>query len=127
VSRPSISSDHSININTNTKHLQGGHSMSIARFAIRGALAAAALTIALFVLTAPTPSAEAANGRIGVRETVCAQSLYFRTEPHDGAYDGELVYGETFLVEGPKVGKYIRGFAYGDINRRGWVADGWFC
>ena len=101
--------------------------MSITRFAVRGALAAVCLTAALVVLTKPTPSAEAANGRIGVRETVCADSLYFRTEPHDGAYDGELNRPQTFLVEGPKVGKYIFGFAYGNINRRGWVADGYFC
>lgn len=101
--------------------------MSIIRFAVRGALTAATLAIALFALTSPTPSAEAANGRIGVRETVCADSLYFRSAPHDGAYDGELNRPETFLVEGPKVGNYIYGFAYGHINRRGWVRDGWFC
>ena len=101
--------------------------MSITRFAVRGALAAASLAIALVVLTKPTPSAEAANGRIGVRETVCADSLYFRVAPHDGAFDGQLHYPQTFLVEGPKVGNYIYGFAYGDINRRGWVQDGWFC
>jgi hypothetical protein len=101
--------------------------MSITRFAVRGAIAAVALTISLLVLTRPTPSAQAANGRIGVRETVCAESLYFRKAPQDGAYDGELHYPETFLVEGPKVGEYIKGFAYGGINRRGWVRDGYFC
>ena len=101
--------------------------MSITRIAFRAGIAAAGLVIAFTALTAPTPSAEAANGTVGQRETVCADSLYFRTEPHDGAFDGQLFRPQTFLVKGPKVGNYIYGFAYGDINRNGWVADGWFC
>lgn len=89
------------------------------RFALAAVLAATTLT----VTAAP---AQAANGRIGVRETVCAQDLYVRTEPN-GAFMGTLYKGQTFLVKGPRSGGYIYGFAYGYINRNGWVQDGWFC
>lgn len=85
--------------------------------AVVGALASSAL---------PAAPASAANGRIGVRETVCAQDLFVRTQPN-GAWMGTLFRGQTFLVEGPRSGGYIFGFAYGHINRRGWVQDGWFC
>ncbi|MGK5741091.1 hypothetical protein [Micromonospora sp. URMC 103] len=40
---------------------------------------------------------------------------------------GTLYRGQTFLVEGPRSGGYVYGFAYGHINRRGWVQDDWFC
>ncbi|WP_327028785.1 hypothetical protein OG989_26195 [Micromonospora sp. NBC_01740] len=74
-----------------------------------------------------TPSAgHAANGTIGQRETVCAEDLFVRTAPV-GAWMGTLYRGQTFLVEGPRSGGYVYGFAYGHVNRRGWVQDGWFC
>jgi hypothetical protein len=81
--------------------------------------------VAVAVVLVPT-AASAANGRIGVRETVCAQDLFVRTSP-GGAWMGTLHTPETFLVEGPRSGGYIYGFAYGHINRHGWVQDGWFC
>ena len=87
------------------------------------ALTALLSTVALLATAAP---AQAANGRIGVRETVCAQDLFVRTEPN-GAWMGTLYKGQTFLVKGPRSGGYIFGFAYGYINRDGWVQDGWFC
>jgi hypothetical protein len=87
--------------------------------------AVAALAATLVFLTVPS-AAHAANGRIGVRETVCAQSLFVRTEPL-GAWMGTLYQGQTFLVKGPRSGGYIYGFAYGHVNRNGWVQDGWFC
>jgi hypothetical protein len=65
------------------------------------------------------------RGTIGVRETVCAQELYVRTEPL-GAWMGTLYQGQTFTVES-RSGEWVYGFAYGNINRRGWVQDGWFC
>ncbi|MBV1852733.1 hypothetical protein [Catellatospora tritici] len=89
----------------------------------RAALAAA--LVAAMVTAVPAP-ALAANGRIGVRETVCAQSLFVRTDP-GGAWMGTLYQGETFTVQGPRSGGYIYGFAYGHVNRHGWVQDGWFC
>jgi hypothetical protein len=86
---------------------------------------AAAATLVLAVLLMPAP-ASAASGVVGVREAVCADSLYVRTTA-GGAWMGTLVRNQTFLVEGPSSGGYIYGFAYGDINRHGWVQDGWFC
>ncbi|MBV2354012.1 hypothetical protein KUM39_06490 [Streptomyces sp. J2-1] len=82
----------------------------------------AACATALLLGTAP---ALAADGTVGVRETVCATDLYVRTEPV-GAWMGTLYKGQTFTVE-RKQGSWAYGFAYGDINRRGWVQDGWFC
>ncbi|GLY24931.1 hypothetical protein [Micromonospora sp. NBRC 101691] len=86
--------------------------------------ASVAVAVAVVALTPTTASA--ANGTIGVRETVCANDLFVRTQPV-GAWMGTLYRGQTFLVEGPRSGGYVYGFAYGDINRRGWVQDGWFC
>ncbi|MFF3869356.1 hypothetical protein [Micromonospora sp. NPDC001898] len=87
----------------------------------------AALVAAVTVVTvAVATPARAANGTIGERETVCAGDLFVRTQPN-GAWMGTLYQGQTFLVEGPRSGGYIYGFAYGHVNRRGWVQDGWFC
>ncbi|MET7370629.1 hypothetical protein ABZS61_33160 [Streptomyces sp. NPDC005566] len=83
-----------------------------------------ALTAAMAVLT--VNPATAADGTVGQRETVCAQDLFVRvTAPH-GAWMGTLYRGQTFLVE-QAGGDWVYGFAYGDINRRGWVQNGWFC
>ncbi|MGC4790939.1 hypothetical protein ACLQ22_24295 [Micromonospora sp. DT178] len=83
-----------------------------------------ATVCAVLALTA-TPG-HAANGTIGQREEVCSQDLFVRTAPV-GAWMGTLYRGQTFLVEGPRSGGYVYGFAYGHVNRRGWVQDGWFC
>ncbi|GGR76356.1 hypothetical protein GCM10010169_20630 [Micromonospora fulviviridis] len=88
-------------------------------------LAAAGVAAVLAVTALPT-AAHAANGTIGQRETVCATDLFVRTDPN-GAWMGTLYRGQTFLVEGPRSGGYVYGFAYGHVNRRGWVQDGWFC
>ena len=87
-----------------------------------------AVTVALLAISLPALAAIGPykRGTIGVRETVCAQDLYVRTEPNDGPWTGTLFKGQTFLVEG-RSGDYVYGFAYGNINRRGWVQDGWFC
>ena len=91
-------------------------------------LSAATATVALAATallgTASAP-AHAADGQVGVRETVCAQSLYVRTQPL-GAWMGTLYQGQTFLVE-QLDGSWVYGFAYGNINRHGWVQNGWFC
>lgn len=91
---------------------------------IAAALAVPAITAGLLAATAG--AATAANGTIGERETVCADSLYVReTAPH-GAFHGTLFRGQTFTVQ-QRQGDYVYGFAYGHINRNGWVQDGWFC
>lgn len=93
----------------------------------RRALRSTALLAAVIITAAAaSPAAYAANGTIGERETVCANDLYVRTEPN-GAWMGTLYRGQTFLVKGPRSGGYLYGFAYGHINRNGWVQDGWFC
>jgi uncharacterized membrane protein len=82
---------------------------------------------ALVALVMPPAAAQAANGTIGVRETVCAESLSVRTEP-GGAWMGTLYRGQTFTVQSARTSNgYVYGFAYGYINRHGWVQDGWFC
>ncbi|WP_222723732.1 hypothetical protein [Streptomyces sp. t39] len=84
-----------------------------------------ALALAASLAVTATP-AYSADGTVGQRETVCAQDLFVRvTAPH-GAWMGTLYRGQTFLVEKDN-GDWVYGFAYGDINRRGWVQDGWFC
>jgi hypothetical protein len=92
---------------------------------IRARAVVAVAAVALAVSLTPAP-ASAANGVVGVREAVCADSLFVRTTA-GGAWMGTLYHGQTFLVEGPSSGGYIYGFAYGDINRHGWVQNGWFC
>jgi ABC-type sugar transport system substrate-binding protein len=88
-------------------------------------LATLALAVAAVTAMATSP-ASAANGTVGERETVCAQDLFVRvTAPH-GAWMGTLYRGQTFLVE-QDGGDWVYGFAYGNINRRGWVQNGWFC
>ncbi|MFD5030321.1 hypothetical protein ACFVWX_24385 [Streptomyces sp. NPDC058220] len=89
------------------------------------ARATCALSLALAATFLTTP-AQAANGTVGQREAVCANDLFVRvTAPH-GAWMGTLTRGQTFLVEQVN-GDWVYGFAYGDINRRGWVQNGWFC
>lgn len=79
-----------------------------------GPLALAGLTTLEVGLTAAP--AQAANGIPGVRMTVCADSLYVRTDP-GGAWMGTLSYPQTFDVKNVS-GDWVYGFAYG---------NGWFC
>lgn len=83
-----------------------------------------AMSAAAALLTTAFPAA-AANGTPGHRETVCAESLAVRTGPV-GAWMGVLTRPQTFLVEEVH-GDWVYGFAYGDVNRHGWVQNGWFC
>jgi hypothetical protein len=94
-----------------------------ARQVVRGTALAGALLVAGAVLTAVP--ANAANGHVGVRETVCAVDLELRVKP-GGARMGTLHKPQTFLVKEVS-GEWVFGFAYGDINHDGWVQDGWFC
>ncbi|MFE8599369.1 hypothetical protein KYC5002_28135 [Archangium violaceum] len=89
----------------------------------RTAVAVVTLLVAGVAAAAIGPYARA---RMGVRQSVCAQDLYVRVAPNDGAWTGTLKYGETFTPES-RNGDYVYGFAYGQLNRKGWVQDGWFC
>ncbi|MER6066626.1 hypothetical protein ACWET9_27110 [Streptomyces sp. NPDC004059] len=90
-----------------------------------GRAAAVVAAVSAAVLIGAGPAIAYSNGTVGVRETVCASDLYVRTDP-GGAWMGTLYKGQTFLVESKQSG-WAYGFAYGDINRHGWVQDGWFC
>lgn len=91
-----------------------------------GKFTALALTLAAAFAALATGPAAAADGTVGQRETVCAQDLFVRVTAPNGAWMGTLYRGQTFLVE-QGGGDWVYGFAYGDINRRGWVQNGWFC
>ncbi|HYO67879.1 MAG TPA: hypothetical protein VEU33_17530, partial [Archangium sp.] len=58
----------------------------------RTAIAVATLLVAGVAAAAIGPYARA---RFGVRQTVCAQELYLRVAPSDGAWSGTLKNGET--------------------------------
>ncbi|MGW1811129.1 hypothetical protein [Streptomyces sp. NPDC002078] len=90
-----------------------------------GRAAAVVAAVSAAVLIGAGPAIAYSNGTVGVRETVCASDLYVRTDP-GGAWMGTLYKGQTFLMERKQSG-WAYGFAYGDINRHGWVQDGWFC
>ena len=86
---------------------------------------AAAAAVGAVLLLGAGPAQADPGGTVGVRETVCAQTLYVREAP-GGAWQGTLTTGQTFTVEKVQPG-WDYGFAYGDINRHGWVQAGWFC
>lgn len=74
-----------------------------------------ALSACLLVIAPATASA------VGERVRVCADTVEFNREPNQGR-DGVLVKGESFGVRKLSgSGKYAYGFAYGNINRTGWV------
>ncbi|QSQ26122.1 hypothetical protein JY651_14840 [Pyxidicoccus parkwayensis] len=61
------------------------------------------------------------------RLTVCAQDLYVRDAPA-GIFIGTLYQGQTMEVtEYSPSGQWAYGFAYGHVNKWGWVQNGWFC
>lgn len=72
-----------------------------------------------------SPALGKAQGRIGRREAVCAKSLTLRDVPA-GAVQGTLGQGDSFQVDS-RHGEWVKGFAYGRVNKAGYVLDGWFC
>lgn len=92
---------------------------------VRTTLVAAAVLTAMAGLLVGAQPAQAANGVVGQRMEVCAESLSVRTAPL-GPWMGTLYKPQTFLVT-QLDGDWVYGFAYGDINRDGWVQNGWFC
>ncbi|MQA26623.1 MAG: hypothetical protein GEU94_14415 [Micromonosporaceae bacterium] len=99
--------------------------MTSPRRALHALLGALILATAL-VAAAHADHTRCAHAVVGVRQTVCAETLSVRTQP-GGAWMGTLYHGQTFDVEqiSPS-GAWVYGFAYGHINRRGWVQNGWF-
>lgn len=105
-----------------------------------GALMAACATLVVAVAVGPG-SASATHypadrdhfiatwEQVGLRLQVCADSLTVRSSP-GGSVIGSLSYPQTFTVEnfgGSPVGSWVYGLAWGNINKRGWVLNGWFC
>ncbi|WUH98448.1 hypothetical protein OHR68_33860 [Spirillospora sp. NBC_00431] len=90
----------------------------------RAAVAALAGASAFAVASAVAPAALADRGTPGQRETVCADTLAVRTDSN--AWQGYLYRGETFRVDRVD-GHWAYGFAYGRVNHKGKVEDGWFC
>lgn len=71
-------------------------------------------------------SAFASAAASGTRRTVCAASLKVRGATPPGYYIGELDRGETFLlVRQGDVWAY--GFAYGKVNKWGYVMKKYLC
>ena len=68
------------------------------------------------------PAASAATRRV-----VCAEYLYVRDKPA-GIVIGALKYGQSIDVDkySPS-GSWAHGFAYGIVNKPGWVLNGYFC
>ena len=63
----------------------------------------------------------------GTRRTVCATDLYVRDSPQ-GIFIGTLYKGQTLEVtDYSPSGAWAYGFAYGNVNKWGWVQNGWFC
>lgn len=61
------------------------------------------------------------------RRTICAQDLYVRDAPA-GIFIGTLYYGQSIEVtKYSPSGDWAYGFAYGNVNKWGWVQNGWFC
>lgn len=79
------------------------------------ALAAGVLAIA------PGPASAAPGERV----RVCADRLELNREPNQG-WDGALREGQSFRRHSES-GRYAYGFAYGDINRLGWVRTAGLC
>lgn len=71
-------------------------------------------------------SALAPAATAGTRRTVCAASLKVRGAAPPGYYIGELDRGETFLLvrEGDV---WAYGFAYGRVNKWGYVMKKYLC
>ncbi len=88
----------------------------------RAILSGVFLSAMLATTLISAPSASAAS-----RRTICAQSLYVRDNPA-GIVIGTLYYGQSMYVDGySSSGTYAHGFAYGYVNKWGWVLNGHFC
>jgi uncharacterized protein YaiE (UPF0345 family) len=90
---------------------------------MKAAIATLATLVACVALAAPARALADSGDRV----KVCAASLDVTTEPNQD-WMGSLDRGETFLVRNHSdSGKYAYGFAYGHINRDGWVETSGLC
>ncbi|MCS0637340.1 hypothetical protein NX801_17045 [Streptomyces sp. LP05-1] len=106
------------------------------RFRARPGVLAGLVASVAALLLAPVSPAHAAGPytyamaqHIGSRLTICAQDLDVR-HSRGGAGFNQLHSGQTFTVEGVDGefgSEWVYGFAYGNVNARGYVQNGWFC
>lgn len=95
----------------------------LTRFVLAAAGTAAVATATVVGTAAP---AAAANGVPGQTMTICAETLYLRTDPA-GAIIDILPYGSHFNVHRiSDSGDWVRGYSVFSA-RTGWVQNGWFC
>jgi hypothetical protein len=90
-----------------------------------------ALVASVLVAFAAPPGAEAAGpyatGILGVRMTICARDIAVRYIPREPGF-ADLYRGQTFYVHSFSPSReWVYGFAYGHVNRWGYVQNGWFC
>jgi hypothetical protein len=70
---------------------------------------------------------EPQQAQAGIRMTVCTQELELRDEPQ-GELIGIFHRGERMeVMKYSQGGEWAYGFAFGNVNRWGWVRTGWFC
>lgn len=82
--------------------------------------------VAIGVTTVDVPTAAAADATVGATMTICAQSLYLRTEPSGPMID-TLPNASHFKVDDiSPSGEWVYGYSYYD-QQHGWVQNGWFC
>jgi hypothetical protein len=117
----------------NLRAPRNGHPCGLAP--IVGAGLALAVTGSLVAGTGPAalaggPYRNATAGDVGQRWGVCAHDLTVRQSP-GGRVIGTL-YGsdgarpaQSFTISG--TGEWVRGHAWGEVNRDGYVQNGWFC
>ncbi|MFP8940381.1 hypothetical protein ACLIYM_02950 [Streptomyces fenghuangensis] len=104
----------------------------LARRAATGSVLALATALLLGLSTpahAGGPYVWAPAGSIGKRLTICAQDLGVR-HSKGGTPFAHLTSGQTFTVEHVDLefgSEWVYGFAWGNVNARGYVQNGWFC
>ena len=87
--------------------------------------AAAATAIAASAIATTLAAAPAASA--STTYMVCAQDLYVR-DTAAGVVIGTLYYGHHMRVDRYSPSRqWAYGYAYGHVNKYGWVQNGWFC
>jgi hypothetical protein len=89
---------------------------------------AGAATIAVPLAGGPAQAATVGNGPVQAQDihTVCADSLYVRDKPA-GVVIGTLFRGDSFDYSHSDGNGWDYGYAFGHVNKPGWVQAGWFC
>jgi hypothetical protein len=92
-----------------------------ARLATAAAFGAATIAVPL-----AAPAQASGGAQTNNIHTVCAQDLYVRDKA-SGVVIGTLYYGDSFDFISSNGNGWDYGYAFGHVNRNGWVQAGWFC